>query len=253
MIDCGHGFRSIRGDFRVGGVVNVGTQCSLVKRTDGGFVFLDSYTLSDETRAAVDRLTDGGAAVEAIVNLHPFHTIHCEWMHRAFPQAKLYGTARHHEKWPDLPWEEGHCEAGELPALFGPDLEFSMPDGVSLVCQDEAVHFSSILAYHPASGTIHVDDTLSYLNAPFPLSLLPMTGRLDFHPTLAKALKPEAGAADAFERWAKDLAVDWYQAKRIAAAHNAILPLAHEQLPELVGAALGRAAPVLKRHRERYG
>lgn len=253
MIDCGDGFWSIRGDFRIGGVVNVGTQCSLVRLGDGRFVFLDSYTLTDEVRAEVDRLTDGGKKVAAILNLHPFHTIHCEWMHRAFPHARLYGTARHHDKWPALPWEDEWCEAAGLPALFAPDLEFSLPKGVALVCDDDSVHFSSVLAYHPASGTIHVDDTLTYLDTPFPLSLMPMAGRLAFHPTLAKALKPEAGAADAFEAWATDLAVDWHSARRVAAAHNAVLELEHEELPELVGAALGRVSAVLKAHRARYG
>jgi hypothetical protein len=253
LVDCGDGYWSVRGDFRIAGVINVGTQCALVRLADGGFVFLDSYTLPRAVRAAVDRLTEGGARVRAILNLHPFHTVHCEWMHRAFPHAKLYGTARHHAKWPALPWESERCESPEFPALFGKDFEFSQPAGVPLVCPDESVHFSSILALHRASGTIHVDDTLTYLEAPFPLSLLPMTGRLDFHPTLAKALLPEPGAADAFEEWARDLAVDWHAARRVAAAHNAILPLGHEELPELVGAALGRAQRVLDKHRATYG
>lgn len=253
LIDCGDGYWSIRGDFRIGGVVNVGTQCALVQRAGGDFVFLDSYTLTDEVRAEVNRLTDGGAKVSAIINLHPFHTLHCEWMHRAFPDAKLYGTARHHEKWPELPWESAHCEAGALPDLFGPDLEFSLPNGVMLVCEDEAVHFSSVLAYHPASGTIHVDDTFTYLDAPFPLSILPMVKRLDFHMTLAKALEPKAGAADEFHAWAVDIAVRWHEARRVAAAHNAILDLGHEEWPDLVGAALGRVSATLAKHRERYG
>lgn len=253
MIDCGHGFWSIRGSFKAAGVVDVGTQCSLVKRPDGSFLFLDSYTLPDTVRTRVDQLTDGGAKVGAIVNLHPFHTLHCEWMHRAFPQAKLYGTRRHHDRLPDLPWDSALCEAEELPGLFADVLQFSVPHGVNLVCEREAVHFSSVLAYHPASRTIHVDDTLSYLEAPYPLSLLPMAGRLSFHPTLAKALKGHAGAATEFREWAIGLGIDWAGAVRVATAHNALVALESGGLPEAIGAALGRVAPVLEAHRRTWG
>ena len=235
----------MRGSLRIGGVFDVGTQCSLVRLANGNFVFLDSYTLTDAIRAEVDALTDGGARVEAIINVHPFHTLHCEWMHRAFPQAKLYGTARHLEHLPDLPWESLRCEDDALAQRSADDFAFSIPRGVVLVSDDESVHFSSVLMLHRASATLHVDDTFVYLRKGFPLNLLPFTGRLGFHPTLAKALEPRAGAADAFRDWAIGLGVDWADTRRIAAAHNAVLELDAKQLPDLIGAALGRVKPVL--------
>ncbi|ANY20376.1 hypothetical protein A6F68_01866 [Tsuneonella dongtanensis] len=253
LIDCGDGFWSIRGDFRIGGLVNVGTQCALVRRPDGSFIILDSYTLPDAVLSDVDRITGGRKNVSAIINLHPFHTVHCQWMHDAFPAAALYGTARHHAKWPDLPWASEQCESGALGPLFGDTLEFSLPRGVALVCEDENVHFSSVLAYHRESRTIYVDDTLSYLTAPFPLSLLPMTGRLDFHMTLAKALEPRAGAADDFRDWAIEIGTDWADAVRVATAHNTLLRIKPGSFPELIGAALGRVAPVLDGHRRKHG
>ena len=253
LIDLGNGFWTVRGSLRIGGVFDVGTQCSLVRLANGNFVFLDSYTLTDAIRAEVDALTDGGARVEAIINVHPFHTLHCEWMHRAFPQAKLYGTARHLEHLPDLPWESLRCEDDALAQHYADDFAFSVPRGVVLVSDDESVHFSSVLMLHRASGTLHVDDTFVYLRKGFPLNLLPFTGRLGFHPTLAKALEPRAGAADAFRDWAIGLGVDWADTRRIAAAHNAVLELDAKQLPDLIGAALGRVKPALDAHREQYG
>ncbi|KZY20372.1 hypothetical protein A3726_32090, partial [Erythrobacter sp. HI0037] len=235
LIDLGNGFWTVRGSLRIGGVFDVGTQCSLVRLANGNFVFLDSYTLTDAIRAEVDALTDGGARVEAIINVHPFHTLHCEWMHRAFPQAKLYGTARHLEHLPDLPWESLRCEDAGLAQRHADDFAFSVPRGVVLVSDDESVHFSSVLMLHRASGTLHVDDTFVYLRKGFPLNLLPFTGRLGFHPTLAKALEPRAGAADAFRDWAIGLGVDWADTRRIAAAHNAVLELDAKQLPDLIG------------------
>ncbi|MFW2351148.1 hypothetical protein [Qipengyuania sp.] len=253
FIDLGDGFWTVRGSFRIGGVFDVGTQCSLVRLASGNFVFLDSYTLTDDVRAQVDVLSDGGKKVEAVLNVHPFHTLHCEWMHEAFPQAKLYGTARHHDLLPDLPWEGLRCEDAALADHYSGDFAFSIPRGVPLVCADESVHFSSVLALHRASGTIHVDDTFVYLRKGFPLSLLPITGRLGFHPTLAKALEPRAGAADEFREWAIGLGIDWADARRVAAAHNAVLELDGKKLPDLLGEALGRVKPVLDAHRAEYG
>ena len=246
-------FYSVRGDFRIGGVLNLGTQAALVRLADGEYVFLDSYTLPSQVRSQIDAMTERGSKVKAILNLHPFHTLHCEWMHKTYPDAALYGTARHIEKFPDLPWQDTKCEDAALAETFGRDFGFSVPKGVPLVCDDESVHFSSVLALHKASGTIHVDDTFVYLEKGFPLSLLPMTGRLGFHPTLEKALEKRAGAADEFRQWAIDLGVEWAGAKRIAAAHNAVLELEDGEFPDLVGAALGRVKPVLDAHRERYG
>lgn len=253
FLDLGDGFWTVRGSFRVGGFFDVGTQCSLVRLASGNFVFLDSYTLTEDIRAQIDTLTDGGRKVEAVLNLHPFHTLHCDWMHEAFPQARLYGTARHHEILPDLPWEGLRCEQDELAQHYGGDFAFSVPRGVPLVCADDSVHFSSVLALHRASGTVHVDDTFVYLRKGFPLSLLPFTGRLGFHPTLAKALEPRAGAADDLREWAIDLGVDWADARRVAAAHNAVLELDRKKLPDLIGEALGRVKPVLDAHRAAHG
>lgn len=253
LTEIGAGFWRVSGDFKLGGIVNLGTQASLVRLADGNFVFLDSYTLPDAVKTEVDILTDNGRKLTAILNLHPFHTLHCEWMHRAYPDAALYGTARHHRKLPDLPWQDQKCESGVLEEAFGNDFAFSIPRGVPLVCEDEAVHFSSILALHRASGTIHVDDTLVYLDKGFPLSLLPVIGRVAFHPTLDKALEPRPGSADEFREWAIALGIEWADAKRIAAAHNAVRELGPEEFPQLIGEALGRVKTVLESHRSEYG
>lgn len=253
LVRLAENFWSVRGEFRIGGVLDVGTQCALVRLADGDFVFLDSYTLTDTIRAEIDALTDGGSKVVAILNLHPFHTIHCEWMHAAYPQAALYGTARHLAKFPQLPWQDTKCEDAALAERFGADFDFSVPAGVPLVCEDESVHFSSVLALHRESSTIHVDDTFNYLKKGFPLSLLPITGRVAFHPTLAKALEKRAGAADDFREWAIDLGSRWVDARRIAAAHNAVLQLPEGRFPALVGEALGRVKPVLDKHRAEFG
>ena len=44
-------FWNIRGEFKIGGVLNIGTHASLVKRANGQFVLLDAYTLQGEVRS----------------------------------------------------------------------------------------------------------------------------------------------------------------------------------------------------------
>ena len=77
-------FLNIRGSFRIGGLIDIGTHASLVRRANGRFVFLDSYTLSDAVQREIDALTNGGEDVEAILNLHPFHTVHVRAMHQRY-------------------------------------------------------------------------------------------------------------------------------------------------------------------------
>lgn len=254
IIDCGASFYNFRGQLKMmGGLVDIGTQCSLVRRPSGGYVMIDSMELTEAQRKKVDLLTDGGRQIEAVINVHPFHTLHVEWAHKAFPDAKHYGTARHLQMFPNLSWQDVLVEFPAFPPLFSDVLEFTEPKGVILIPEDQNVHFSSILAYHPASQTIHVDDTLSFLDMPFPLSLMSFSGKLIFHPALAKAMEPRAGAADDFRQWAIDMGIAWHTTKRVATAHNGVYRVGAERFPELIGEALGRVKLVLDKHRKEYG
>ncbi len=102
IIEVSSGFWNIRGSFRVGGVVDIGTQASLVRLGSGNFLFLDSYGISDELREQIDGIVAGDGEIEAIINLHPFHTVHVERMHEMYPEARLYGTQRHLERFDEL-------------------------------------------------------------------------------------------------------------------------------------------------------
>lgn len=156
--DLGSGFWNIRGSFKVNGVLDVGAQCSLVKLDSGKFIFLDSYELKDEVRDTVMKLTNNGQDVEAVLNVHPFHTVHCEQMAKDFPQATFYGSRRHPEQAPNVDWSDDLVES-EAVAKRYPELEFSMPKGIYYIAPDDSVHAGSLLVYHPASKSLHVDDT----------------------------------------------------------------------------------------------
>ncbi len=241
-------FRNIRGSFRVLGFIDIGTQASLVRLSNGKYVFLDSYTLQDDVKSEVLQLTENGRAVEAIINLHPFHTLHCANMHRDFPHARLYGTERHAERMPDLPWEALRTEHAELHDKYSQDFDFSVPRGVQLVTSNEHVHFSSVLAYHRSSKTIHVDDTLMFMR--FPLR------RVSFHPTLTQALEKRGGAAADFRAWATELAETWRDAENLCAAHTSALTadrMGSRSLHERILTALNLVSRKLDAHERKYG
>lgn len=255
MLKISDDFWNIRGEFKIAGVLNIGTQASLVRRTNGKFVLLDAYTLEGKVKAQVDALTNDGAELEAIINLHPFHTVHVGNIHRQYPNARLYGTQRHLSKFPELPWESALTESAECAALFKDDFEFSVPAGVDFISSNEHLHFSSVLAYHKVSKTIHADDTLMYLRLPGLLGII-KPPEVAFHMTLAKTLQRRPRAAEEFRRWAKKLAKQWKHAENLCAAHSAALLDSEnhsESIASRILAALQKVEKTLRLHEEKFG
>ena len=248
-------FWSIRGDFKIGGFINIGTHASLVRRGNGKFLLLDAYTLRGEVKERIDALSKNGDDIEAIINLHPFHTVHVQKAHEQFPNAELHGTQRHIEKFPDLPWQAELTESDECAELFADDLEFSVPAGVDFISSNEHLHFSSVLAYHMASKTIHSDDTLMYLQLPGLLGKI-KSPEVSFHMTLAKTLEKRAGAAKDFRAWVTRLAEQWSDAENLCAAHSATLLGSENQsasIADRILNALREVEKTLQVHERKFG
>ena len=248
IIDCGNGFWNIRGSFKLAGLIDLGTQTSLVRLSDGRFVMLDSYGYAPETLERIDAITGGR---DGVINLHPFHTLHTEAMHAAFPGAVHYGTTRHLKKYPALIWADTVTEDPATWARFAGDLDFTLPAGVALETGSEHIHAGSVLAYHRASKTIHVDDTFNLRGAK-----RGKAGKLSVHPTLGFALEERAGAAQDFRDWGQRLVTDWADAQVLCAAHAGVLraeTLGARRLSEAMGHALSRVDRKLARHERKYG
>lgn len=247
-------FWNIRGEFRVFGLLNIGTQASLVKRSNGKFVLLDAYTLQGDIKQQVDLLSNNGVDIEAIINLHPFHTMHVAKVHADYPHAKLFGTQRHIDKFPSLPWQAQLTNSNEFATLFSEDFEFSVPRGVDFISDNELVHFSSVLAYHRASKTIHVDDTLMFLKLPGLLGAL-KSAEVAFHMTLSKSLQRREGAADDFRLWVAQMAEKWSDAEVLCAAHSHKLTVKNKSpsIAAMIMIALEREEKTLRRHQKKFG
>jgi len=256
ILAISEGFWNVRGSFKVARVIDIGTHASLVRRRNGKFVLLDAYAWSEEVDRQIRSLTNDGADIEAVLNVHPFHTVHVRWAHDRFPGAKLYGTARHLQRFGDLPWQPMRLEDPELHRGFADDFAFQVPQGVDFISSNENVHFSSVLVLHRVSQTIHVDDTLMYVRLPSIAAKLGFADLFRFHPTLSQVLEKRAGAADEFERWASSLAGEWGGAKNLCAAHTAALTADENQgatIEERIMQALAHVRSTLDRHRKKYG
>ncbi len=245
-------FWNFRGHHRIAGVLDVGTQMSLIRRENGRYLLIDSYALDDDDRAHLLAQTGNGDLVEAIINVHPFHTLHCYSMHQLLPRARMIGTRRHQQHAPTVRWDPAVIEDPSTQQQFHEDLDFSIPEGLDLVTSDERVHAASVLVRHRRSGIVHVDDTLNVLAAPGWLGKLLPQSRLKFHPMLGKALKPAPEAADAFASWARTLATQWAGTPAVCAAHSAVRQLQQSDWQREVLRALADVEPTLERHRKAH-
>lgn len=248
IIPIADGFWNIRGVHRFAGLVNIGTQSSLVRLSSGKFVLLDAYELKGDILTQVMDLTRQGEDIEAVLNLHPYHTLYVEDVAKLLPHAKFYGTSRHPVEVPSVEWEKLSVEDPALHALYEEDLVFTVPRGVYMVHpQDEKVHFSSVLALHKSSGALHVDDTLMWVP-------VPVVGGVSFHPTLKKALEPRAGAAGEFREWALSLSALCGQARQLCTAHASLPPKSNKTpVATHVREALAKVEDILSAHEAKFG
>ena len=248
-------FWNIRGTFKVAGFVDIGTQAALVRQSNGRFIFLDSYTFDEAAKQQIDEITNQGKDVEAVLNLHPFHTLHVEWMQKQYPDALHYGTARHLSKFKKLNWQPELTEDKALHQMYASLFDFSVPKGVDFISDDENVHFSSVLAYHRSSRSIYVDDTFMYIRLPMLLRMFGLTDAMSFHPTLSKVLKKRRGATAEFRQWAEQLADKWQDAENLCAAHTTALLAGDndkERISDRMLTALEKVRGTLDKHEQKY-
>jgi hypothetical protein len=180
----------------------------------------------------------------------------CEWVQNAYPKAKLYGTIRHHDKLPKLSWEAGLIEDPQTQALFKDDLEFRVPKGVDFISSNKNIHFSSVVAFHPDSSTLHVDDTFMFFPTPKVAELFFFKqGTIQLHPTLVGALQSRKGAAEELRAWVRGVAKDWPITNFCAAHLGTLLGKDNtgQSISKRIEAALTLAEPVLKTHELRFG
>ncbi|MER1972282.1 MAG: hypothetical protein ABS880_00810 [Psychrobacter alimentarius] len=242
IYDLGQGFWSIRGSFIKNGIMDIGVQSALIKLASGRFIFLDSYTLTGEVRQQVMALTNDGRDVEAVLNVHPFHTVYCAQMAKDFPQAIFYGSSRHHKQVPGVSWSEDLVESDAVTTRYT-ELEFSLPKGIYYISPNENVHASSLLVYHPASQSLYINDTFEIPPSKLFHAVQPSLG---LHPTTKQALINEATASEQYCDWATNLAHAWRDARYFCGAHSGLVEFGEGRFESALLSAIDAARSELQ-------
>ncbi|CAF0977384.1 unnamed protein product [Rotaria sp. Silwood1] len=209
----GPNFWNVRGHFRVLKVIDIETQMSIIQLRNGKFLIIDTIDMNDRLRQEIDNLTNHGENIEAVIGVHPFHTLSFAAFYQAYPKAAYYGTPRHLRRLTEIPWT-GDLKDSTVRKKWEPDVEMRIPAGAEFINpQPESTnHFISVFVYHSPSQTLHVDDTIMYAEKPgFLFRLLGCKhGSIAFHPSIKTyGLHPTSDAPYVFRDWMRTVLCDW--------------------------------------------
>ena len=129
LFEVARDFWNLRVNFKMyAGLVDLGSHMSLIRLSSGKFIVIDTVVMTDQSRAAIDRLTDNGNQIEAVLGVHPFHTLAFPAFHQAYPKANYYGTPRHLRRLTQIPWC-GTLEDANVRKKWEPEVELRIPAG----------------------------------------------------------------------------------------------------------------------------
>jgi len=214
IVEIGPGFYNIRSGFKsFKGLINIGTQMSLIRLNNGEFIAIDTVELDDELKAEIDQLTDNGTNLTTVIATHPFHTLAFPGFHAAYPNSTYIGTPRHIRNIKSIPWT-ADISKEDVRARWAPDIEMRIPAGAEFNAPvPEAFnHFNAVWVYHRPSATVHIDDTVCYFENPG--LLLKAAGKkndhMEFHMSMSgPGLYPTPDSPKIFKKWVEDILADW--------------------------------------------
>ncbi|CAM2699015.1 unnamed protein product [Rotaria socialis] len=254
LYSIGSNFWNVRGRFKILKFIDIETQMSIVKLQNGNFLVIDTVEMNDRLRQEIDHLTNNGEKIEAVIGTHPFHTLSFPAFYQTYPKANYYGTPRHLRRITEIPWK-GSLDDSNVRKKWEPDVEMRIPAGAEFINpQPESTnHFISVFVYHPASRTLHVDDTIMYAEKPgFLLKLFGYKdGAVAFHPSIkSSGLYPTSDAPYLFRDWMRNMLRDW-PFENICCAHIGVkMGGAHADVTTLLNNAEPLFAKLSERNRK---
>jgi hypothetical protein len=125
FVEVGNGFYNLKTPFVMYGVIDIGTQMSLLRlQSTDRFLVIDTCAMSSGAKEEFDRLTSNGTLIDAVIATHPFHTIYFEAFHAMYPTLKYYGTPRHIKTIPSITWT-GDVSTEAVRSLWASEVIFS--------------------------------------------------------------------------------------------------------------------------------
>lgn len=125
----GPGFWNVRTSFKVFKIIDIGTHMSVIQLRNGNFLVIDTVEMNDQLKKELDDLTNNGTKIEAVVGVHPFHTLAFPGFYKLYPNAKYYGTPRHLRNLKDIKWTGELDNNKESLSRWEPEVELRIPAG----------------------------------------------------------------------------------------------------------------------------
>eukprot|EP01121_Diplochlamys_sp_Union-15-3_P013456 TRINITY_DN4175_c0_g1_i2.p1 TRINITY_DN4175_c0_g1~~TRINITY_DN4175_c0_g1_i2.p1 ORF type:complete len:295 (+),score=44.87 TRINITY_DN4175_c0_g1_i2:132-887(+) len=186
---------------------------SVAKLSNEKYMIIDAIPLTEQIKHDLNKLTNNGENIEAVLMTHPFHTLSINDFHKFYPKAHYYGCPRHLKLFPHIPWA-GNLNDCSVREKWSKDIELRIPAGAEFVnpMPEKYNHFSCVFVFHKESHTIHVDDTIMYSEDPGLLLKLVgfKKGTMSFHPSIkGPGLLPHPNAPFEFRDWVRAIINDW--------------------------------------------
>lgn len=126
----GPGFWNVRRCFRIlAKLLDIETQMSFIQLSNGKFLVIDTVNLDDQLEEDIKHLTNNGENIEAVLGVHPFHTLSFLSFYEKYPHVSYYGTPRHQRRLSQIPWlgtfDQCHCRT-----QWSPEVELRIPAGL---------------------------------------------------------------------------------------------------------------------------
>lgn len=125
----GPGFWNVRTSFKLFKIIDIGTHMSVIQLRSGNFLVVDTVEMNDGLKKELDDLTSNGTKIEAVVGVHPFHTLAFPGFYKMYPDAKYYGTPRHLRNLKDIKWAGQLDNNKESLSKWEPEVELRIPAG----------------------------------------------------------------------------------------------------------------------------
>lgn len=109
--------------------VEIGTHMSVIQLRNGNFLVIDTVAMNDNLMQEFNELTHNGTKIEAVIAVHPFHTLAYPAFHKLYPKLKYYGTPRHLRKITQIKWAGQLDVDGNKLLQWAPEVELRIPAG----------------------------------------------------------------------------------------------------------------------------
>lgn len=216
LYQIGSNFYHIRGPLNMvcGCCLDIGTHMALIKLPSGKFLVIDTIDVTAEDKAEIDKLTNNGALIEAVIATHAFHTLFFPAFFKLYPNPEYYGTARHLKNQPAINWKGDIMH--NLSKWENDGIYIRCPDGCDFLSE---THFSGLFVFDKPSKTLFNDDTIMYFDNPSCLIKFAGLAEMQFHTELTNALHKTETGPTKFGNFIRNVINDW-DFDNICVAHS---------------------------------